>query len=226
MGISDLLTRNKKFRVDSFCRGKLFFQTLSKEQKPKYAFIACSDSRVSPEILFNFNLGEAFIYRNIGNCVTHDSSFFSYLYYVVKVLGLRNIVICGHYECGAIKLASTKEFSKLNTNPLVYSWLNQIRKNILKFKDNHKIMCEINVVHQMFNLYNILYKNNFLVKEDVIVHGLIYDVYEGIVREIDSVTFNPNDRNLDFYSNTCNKTLEIYRNKYNLRNINVERNSE
>ena len=67
--------------------------------------VSCSDSRVSPEILFGRGLGELFIVRNAGNCV--DTAALGSIEYGVDVLGASLVVVLGHDSCGAVAAATT-----------------------------------------------------------------------------------------------------------------------
>ena len=72
-------------------------------QSPFAALLACSDSRVAPEILFSCGLGELFVVRNAGN--TADAAATGSLEYAVAELGVSLIGVMGHERCGAIKAA-------------------------------------------------------------------------------------------------------------------------
>jgi carbonic anhydrase len=72
-------------------------------QAPIAAYVSCSDSRVSPEILFGRGLGELFIIRNAGNTV--DTVALGSIEYAVAELGVPLVVIMGHERCGAVKAA-------------------------------------------------------------------------------------------------------------------------
>lgn len=76
---------------------------LSKGQAPNVAVLACSDSRVGPELLFDETIGQLFIVRNAGN--TPGPVAIGSLEYSVAVLGSKMIVIMGHQSCGAVKAA-------------------------------------------------------------------------------------------------------------------------
>jgi len=76
---------------------------LSKSQAPHVAVLACSDSRVAPELLFDETVGQLFVVRNAGN--TPGPVAIGSLEYSVAVLGSKMIVIMGHQSCGAVKAA-------------------------------------------------------------------------------------------------------------------------
>lgn len=77
-------------------------------QKPKVLFIACSDSRVDPALLTDCEPGDIFVVRNVANLVpaynkdNRHHSTCAAIEYAVKVLGVKDIIICGHSSCGGI----------------------------------------------------------------------------------------------------------------------------
>ena len=78
-------------------------QSLAKGQQPKVAVLTCSDSRVSPEILFDKNLGDLFVVRSAGNIA--DAIGVGSLEYAVEHLGSTVLVVLGHSKCGAVDAA-------------------------------------------------------------------------------------------------------------------------
>ena len=100
-----------------------YYSAHSLGQKPKYLWIGCSDSRVSPEQIVGAGIGEIFVLRNVANQVhMGDSSAMAIVQYAVEHLGVENIIVAGHYGCGGIKTTFTQHnFGNLE------SWLYQIR---------------------------------------------------------------------------------------------------
>lgn len=104
--IDRLLQANRQY-----CRSGRYFGDISEKrrsenaaaQKPYAVVIACSDSRVAPELLFSAGLGELFVIRTAGN-VIGDSEFAS-LAYAVEHLHTATVIVMGHTGCGAVKAA-------------------------------------------------------------------------------------------------------------------------
>lgn len=78
--------------------------------EPDAAVLSCSDSRVSPDIIFNAGIGDLFTVRTAGQVI--DDAVIASLEYAVDVLGVRLLVVLGHQNCGAIKQAC-KEYEAL-----------------------------------------------------------------------------------------------------------------
>jgi carbonic anhydrase len=78
-------------------------QSLAAKQNPKVVVLACSDSRVSPEILFDESLGDLFVVRSAGNIA--DPIGVGSIEYAVENLGSSVLVVLGHTNCGAVKAA-------------------------------------------------------------------------------------------------------------------------
>ncbi|HVQ60552.1 MAG TPA: carbonic anhydrase [Burkholderiales bacterium] len=109
------------------------FRELAFGQSPDVLFITCSDSRVVPELLASSHPGDLFTMRNVGNLVppatgeglsTGDVSEASAIEYAVLVLGVSNIVVCGHSECGAMRAVLAR--APLPNAPNLGKWLNNV----------------------------------------------------------------------------------------------------
>ena len=103
---------------------------LAQGQSPDALFITCSDSRVVPDLLASTDPGDLFVMRNVGNLIppatvegasTGDLSEAGAIEYAILVLKVRNIVVCGHSECGAMKAAMARE--PMPDTPNLAKWL-------------------------------------------------------------------------------------------------------
>jgi carbonic anhydrase len=115
----------RKFREQAYPARRGLFHQLAHSQSPDTLFIACSDSRVVPELVTQREPGEMFVIRNAGNIVPRAGTALggvsATVEYAVAILGVRDIVVCGHSDCGAMTaLASGHDLSDL---PAVSSWL-------------------------------------------------------------------------------------------------------
>ena len=80
---------------------------LAKSQSPSVAVLACADSRVAPELVFDKTLGDLFVVRAAGN--SPDPLAIGSLEYAVEHLGTTMIVVMGHQSCGAVKAACSHD---------------------------------------------------------------------------------------------------------------------
>lgn len=105
--------------------GELFAKLVSQGQEPKALMISCADSRVVPEQILQAQPGELFVCRNAGNIVppyaNMNGGVSSTVEYAVAALGVRDIIICGHSDCGAMK--ALNDPSLLEGMPNVAAWL-------------------------------------------------------------------------------------------------------
>lgn len=121
-----------KFRREDFEAHEELFKGLKASQKPHTLFISCSDSRVDPNLITGTLPGELFIIRNIANIVppyretAEYAATTSAIEYAVLYLGVENIIICGHSNCGgcAACLSPSENLAKL---PHTRKWLELIR---------------------------------------------------------------------------------------------------
>jgi len=119
-----LLLQNKAWSEEKLQMDKDFFNRLAHQQKPKFLWIGCSDSRVPANEITGTDPGEVFVHRNIANMVVHtDLNLLSVLQYAVEVLEVDHIIVCGHYGCGGIEAAlGNKSFGLIN------KWLRNIKE--------------------------------------------------------------------------------------------------
>ncbi|MFM2393870.1 MAG: Carbonic anhydrase, partial [Bacteroidota bacterium] len=153
-----LIQGNKLFSESRKLQDPNYFINLAKGQKPDYLWIGCSDSRVPANEITSTQSGEIFVHRNIANLVVHtDFNLLSVLQYSVQYLGIKHIIVCGHYGCGGIKAAMSNE-----AHGFVDNWLRNIKDVYLKYnseldaiKDDEKRanrLTELNVIEQVRNL--------------------------------------------------------------------------
>lgn len=171
-----------------------FFHRLAKLQTPEYLWIGCSDSRVSANQIINLAPGEVFVHRNIANVVVHtDLNCLSVIQYAVEVLKVKHIIVCGHYGCGGVKAALEDV-----DHGLIDNWLGHIkdvgrlnRDELNALDDNAKLdrLCELNVMEQVSNVCNTtIVKNAWKKGTELYVHGWIYDINNGILKDIKTMS--------------------------------------
>jgi len=185
------------FRNNVYPEHEARFQELSSGQSPHTLFITCADSRVMPELIFSAQPGELFVYRNIGNIVppfSQQGGVVAAIEYAVAVLGVKNIVICGHSDCGAMKAVLNP--SSLSAVPTVAKWLGHAetaRHVAAEHAHEHphgELACltEENVVSQLDHLRTQPVVAARLATGSLRIHGWIYDIGHGEIRAFDAAT--------------------------------------
>lgn len=168
-----------------------FFDRLSKAQSPKFLWIGCSDSRVPASQIMDCLPGEVFVHRNIANVVTHtDINFLSVLQYAVDVLRVEDIIVCGHYGCGGVQAALED-----SEHGIIDNWLEHIRDIRRAYTDllkktpdemRHIVLGELNVKEQVKNVcQTTVVRNAWKRGQHLCVHGLIYDLHDGILKDLE-----------------------------------------
>jgi carbonic anhydrase len=115
-----------EFQTNYFARNRELFRRLATQgQNPETLFITCADSRVVPNLLTSSAPGELFIVRNIGNVVPRalPGGTAAAIEYAVEVLGVKDIIICGHTHCGAMQAILEPE--RMDRLPFVRRWLKE-----------------------------------------------------------------------------------------------------
>jgi carbonic anhydrase len=187
-----LLDNNKRWAEKITEENPDFFERLSGLQSPKYLWIGCSDSRITPASSIGLLPGELFVHRNIANLVVHtDMNCLSVVQFAVEVLKIQHIIVCGHYGCGGVKAAA--ENARLG---LIDNWLRHIQDVEHAYQailgkaqtEEQKLdkLCEINVIEQVANVGQTTFlQDAWLRRQDVAIHGWIYYLTDGIFRDLE-----------------------------------------
>ena len=167
---------------------------LSQGQSPQVLWIGCADSRVPANQVIGLDPGEVFVHRNIANVVVHsDFNCLSVIEYAVAVLKVRHVIVCGHYGCGGVMAASQN-----HPVGLIDNWLRHIRDvrqinetalNAIEDDDaRFARRCELNVIEQVHNVCRtIIVQQAWEQGQDLSVHGLIYNLKDGLLRDLETV---------------------------------------
>lgn len=168
-----------------------FFANLAKRQTPEYLWIGCSDSRVPATRVVDLPPGEMFVHRNIANVVAHtDLNSLSVIQYAVAALKVKHIIVCGHYGCGGVAASQEDADHGLIDNWLHHikdvARLNEAQLQGLEGADRINRLCELNVIEQVRNVCNTPpVKNAWANGAGLAVHGLIYDLKTGVLKDLD-----------------------------------------
>jgi len=167
-----------------------FFNKLSEQQKPKYMWIGCSDSRVPANEIVGLDPGKIFVHRNVANQVQHtDLNCLSGVQYAVDVLNVEHIIVTGHYDCGGVNAAlESQHFG------VVDNWIRGIRDNYLIHQADFEgldkqqasdLMCELNVVRQVQSLsHTRIVQKAWEQGRPLSIHGWIYRLNTGLVHDL------------------------------------------
>src|SRR5260221_10318470 len=99
--IEKLILENRAWAAEKIADDPEYFERLAHLQTPEYLWIGCSDSRVPANEITGTDPGEIFVHRNVANVVVHtDLNCLSVMQYPIEVLGVEEIVVCGHLGCG------------------------------------------------------------------------------------------------------------------------------
>lgn len=186
-----------QFQQDSFRPMQDMFEQLARGQKPETLFITCSDSRIVPNLLTQTHPGDLFILRNAGNLVPPHGAGggggeAATIEFAVAGLGVRDIIVCGHSHCGAMKGLLHPE--QLETLPAMAAWLTHAETTARIVRDNYghlegdKLLTattEENVLVQLEHLRTLPAVASRLVKGDLHLHGWVYKIETGEVFAFD-----------------------------------------
>src|ERR1041385_5785583 len=161
-----------------------FFRRLQRQQAPEYLWIGCSDSRVPANEIVGLAPGEMFVHRNVANIVLPtDPNAMAVIEFAVEQLGVRHIIVTGHYRCGGVRAAlegNATGYTKQWLAPLVQLALEQ--KTVLDalptFDERWAKLCELNVIRQVMTLRQWSHGRS------VMLHGWIYDLADGLLRDL------------------------------------------
>ena len=189
--LQQLLDNNQRWAAEITARDPQFFPTLSRQQAPKFLWIGCSDSRVPANEIVGLLPGELFVHRNVANVVAHtDLNCLSVLQYAIDVLRVEHIIVCGHYGCGGVDAAMRN-----TQHGLIDNWLRTIKDVYQAHRERLEavadpqarlnLLCELNVAAQAANVcHTAIVQNAWHRGHQVAVHGLIYGLHDGRLRDL------------------------------------------
>ena len=189
--LRQLMANNKEWAESMLARDPDYFQKLVSQQSPEFLWIGCSDSRVPANTIVGLEPGELFVHRNVANVVVHtDLNSLSVLQFAIDVLGVKHVIVCGHYGCSGVQAAMDKRRVGLADN-----WLRHVQDVHLKhwyyFPDSLPIqqrrdrLCELNVVEQVINVcQTTIVQDAWERGQDLTVHAWVYSLEDGLVRDL------------------------------------------
>ena len=186
MTIRRLIDNNRRWAARLKQEDPDYFRSRAEGQSPGYLWIGCSDSRVPANEVMGVEPGEVFVHRNVGNVVVHtDFNCLSVLEFGIEQLKIDEVIVCGHYGCGAVNAAlQNHEFG------LIDNWLRHIKdlytthqQELDPIADSKRRMdrlCELNVAQQVIGVcQTTIVQNAWRRGRKLTVHGLIYNIEDG-----------------------------------------------
>lgn len=194
------------------------FEQLAKGQRPDALFVACADSRVVPNLFASTHPGELFVVRNVGNMVPRyeDASKLAFsetaaLEFALMNLSVRDVIICGHAECGAMVASLDLDIQTPCTchhhgqshrhtvtnspfPPAVQHWLQHTVSPVVKaYRDGtsrlpiepglsaHNYLAQLNVLYQLEHLEDYPIVKKRLEDRTLRLHAWYFDIKQGSV---------------------------------------------
>jgi len=219
--LSKMFEQNEEWRKEMSKNDPEFFTNLGAGHHPGFLWIGCADARVPANELMGEAVGNVFVHRNVGNQVlSTDMAVLSSIQYAVDYLKIPHIIVCGHYDCGAVKAASTNH----NHQPPLENWLTSIR-DVKRMHRNelHRIpegiarerrLVELNVIEGCLNVF----KNPSVQKKRVESHK--NKDYPFTTPQIHAVVFDPKVGKLEKLNVDFKSLLEEHANIYDIHGKN------
>ena len=190
--LADLFARNRDWAEGRVAADPAFFARLRDIQRPDLLWIGCSDSRVPANEIVGLAPGELFVHRNVANVVpVTDLNAMAVIEYAVSSLGVRHIIVCGHYRCGGVRAALEGHQAGA-----VALWLQPLRN----LADEHRSeldalpsaearwgrLCELNVAAQVRAVAaSEVVESAWERGAQLAVHGWIYDLADGLLQDLE-----------------------------------------
>jgi carbonic anhydrase len=194
MSVTGLIRGLNQFHDNYFNVNRELFERLSHGQAPEVLFVTCSDSRIDPCLITQAQPGELFVIRNVGNVIptygASNNGEGAGIEYAVHALGIKDIIVCGHSHCGAMR--GLLQIGSLSEEmPLVYDWLKRhaeaTRRLVLEnyphcdSEKMLKIAIEQNILTQVENLETYPVIRSKLHAGKLNIHAWIYEIESGVV---------------------------------------------
>jgi carbonic anhydrase len=188
--ISDLFTHNRAWAAEMERERPGFFTNLKSQQKPKYMWIGCSDSRVPANQITGLEPGEVFVHRNVANVVVHsDLNALSTIQFAVEMLKVEHVMVVGHYGCGGVQAALDNVRIGLADN-----WIRHIqdvrdrhRQLLYSLPESKRLdaLVELNAIEQVVNVcQSTVLQDAWARGQQISVHGWVYGVHDGLLQDL------------------------------------------
>ncbi len=188
--LQDLFAHNRAWAAQMERERPGFFTSLKAQQKPKYMWIGCSDSRVPANQITGLEPGEVFVHRNVANVVVPtDLNCLSTVQYAVDMLKIEHLMVVGHYGCGGVLAALNGVRVGLADN-----WI----RHIQDVRDRHRALLdgleeerkgdalvELNAIEQVVNVaQTTVLQDAWARGQSVTLHGWVYGLNDGLIQDL------------------------------------------
>lgn len=189
--ISQLFDNNRAWAAQMERDRPGFFTDLIAQQKPRYMWIGCSDSRVPANQITGLEPGEVFVHRNIANVVVPtDLNCLSTIQYAVDQLKIEHLMVVGHYGCGGVLAALEDTRVGLADN-----WIRHVKKDVrdrhrellarIEPQWRHDALCELNAIEQVVNIaQTTVLQDAWARGQQVTLHGWCYGLKDGLINNL------------------------------------------
>jgi carbonic anhydrase len=189
-----LLLNNKSWAQERTGADPGFFKRLASQQKPRFLWIGCSDSRVPANTITGTDPGEIFVHRNIANvCVADDGNMLSVLQYAVQVLEVDHVIVCGHYGCGGVIASMGPPLS-----PPINDWLGHIRLVHTKHAAEIDAIDDKEARASRLVEWNAREQAHIVARSSIVqdawrkrsgpwVHAWVYGLKDGMIHELEAI---------------------------------------
>ena len=188
--IDDLFVHNRAWAAQMERERPGFFTGLLAQQKPKYMWIGCSDSRVPANQITGLEPGEIFVHRNVANVVVPtDLNCLSTIQYAVDQLHIEHLMVVGHYGCGGVLAAL--EGTRVG---LADNWIRHVQDVRDRHRDlivatapelRHDVLCELNAIEQVVNIAQTTVMLDAWGRgQKVTLHGWCYGLKDGLINNL------------------------------------------
>jgi carbonic anhydrase len=202
--LQDLFTHNREWAARMERERPGFFTALTQQQRPRYMWIGCSDSRVPANQITGLEPGEVFVHRNVANVVVPtDLNCLSTIQFAVDQLKIRHLMVVGHYGCGGVQAALEGIRVGLADN-----WLRHVKDVAEKHgvllqwvAAEHRLdaLCELNVIEQVANVaHSTVMQDAWQRGQSVTLHGWVYGVSDGLLKDL-HVSVSGNEELITIY---------------------------
>ena len=189
--IDDLFVHNRAWAAQMERERPGFFTSLLAQQKPKYMWIGCSDSRVPANQITGLEPGEVFVHRNVANVVVPtDLNCLSTIQYAVDQLQVEHLMVVGHYGCGGVLAALQGTRVGLADN-----WIRHVTDVRDRHRDliaatapewRHDVLCELNAIEQVMNVaQSTVMQDAWARGQSVSLHGWCYSLKNGHITNLE-----------------------------------------